>query len=227
MGSVLHFRKPTLVACRKFGWMGGEAGSQKARRETVVNTGEWDLNWCDHKDGKEGMDVRPISRWNRQRKWLHMLTSIHSFVKVIVKEGIRLNTHGSPVPRHPVCVHSREITPVINYKSRLGSLLRRNGPMDSEQASGWGLHTFPAFLATSHTDSGLQGPTRQYCSLSQPTAPPCLAWNLGGGCRDFFPRVHPREWRRRDVTFRDRSELKSKPHSLDESPHLSEVQFFI
>lgn len=69
------------------------------------------------------MDVKPISRWNRQGTWLHMLTSFHSFVTVIVKEGLRLNIHGSPVPQHPVWVHSRENKPVINYKSRLGSLL--------------------------------------------------------------------------------------------------------
>lgn len=55
-------------------------------------------------------------------KWLHMLTSVHSFAKLIMKEGIGHSTHGYPVPRHPICVHSRVIAPAINYKSRLGSL---------------------------------------------------------------------------------------------------------
>lgn len=149
------------------------------------------------------MGVRPILKWNRQGKWLHMLTIFTHLSRRLWKKVSGL-THVGLLCLDTQSVHSRETAPVIKYKSRLGSLLLKKWTMDSEQASGWGLHTFPAFLATSHTDSGLQGPTWQYCSLSQPTAPPCLAWDLGGGHKDFFPRVNPRQWRRRDMTFRDR-----------------------
>lgn len=41
--------------------------------------------------------------------------------QVSCERRCQYSTHGYPMPRHPISVHSRVTAPVINYKPRLGS----------------------------------------------------------------------------------------------------------
>lgn len=59
--------------------------------------------------------------WAGER--LHKLTSIHSFVKLLVEEGIKHSMHGCSMPQHPICVHSRVIAPTIKTSPGMGASL--------------------------------------------------------------------------------------------------------
>ena len=185
MGSVLHFRKMTLGGLQE-GWIGCKERlvTRKPVMKLLWTPGQCDLNWCDLGDGKEGMDVRAISRWNRWGKWLNGFTCSPVFIHLPSWSWKKIS---GTAHMDTLCLDTRSVCTVgwlhlpLITSPGLEASFWRNGPMDSEHSSGWGLSTFPALLSTSHTDSGLQGLTWQYCPLSQHTAPPCLARNAGGG----------------------------------------------
>lgn len=76
--------------------------------------------------------------------------------------------HGYRTPQHPVCVHSRVITPVINYKPRLGSHFPRKWIRGFRTSIWVGLihpSSSPGLLPQG---SGLRGPTGSTALLSAP-----------------------------------------------------------